>query len=54
MSKGIRQPGPPLAERSEGLPRLLEEALRRSEDKLRELAGRLKDAEGTSSPRRRG
>jgi hypothetical protein len=32
---------------------LLEEALRRSEEKLRELAGRLKEAEGSAPTRRR-
>lgn len=53
MSKGVRQPGPPLADRAGGLPRRLEEALKRSDDKLRELAGRLKEAESASQRRER-
>lgn len=53
MSKGVRQPGPPLADRAGGLPPRLEEALKRSEDKLRELAGRLKEADNTSQQRGR-
>ena len=50
MSKIVKQPAPPVSDREKVLPKQLQQSLKRSEERFRDLRRKLKEVEPDSSP----
>lgn len=49
MSKIVKQPAPPISDREKGLPEQLQQSLKRSEERFRDLRRKLKEADPNAS-----